>query len=552
MYIKREDIPGKKTAGAATPGGTSQKSTKAQVQSPLGTGAKAQAQELVGAGDEVRAQSMEQSRAQAQGQAQGQAAASEAASVSVPAAYTPSQYKESESVKSAHEALSGLTAPEAYTSAYNERIDAIMDEILNRKPFSYDFNGDALYNQYRDEYTRLGKLAMDDTVTRANAATGGFGNSYAVTAGNQAYQSYLAKLSDIMPELYDAAYRRYADEGTALKEKYALLSDAEANEYGRYRDMLGDYLNERAYLTDIYNSERAFDYGKWSDEESAKFQKWRADVGDAQYTDQFAYQKDRDTVSDEWRKKEWDYGVEQDALDRDYRERTTKEESAQWWANYNLQKSQADREAALSEAAIRAELGDYSGYTSVTGIPKEQIAAHFAKGNFASDLENEIYMAQLTGDTTALKEFLANNGYSADNVDAMFTTQTSPYGDYTAAEFYDLMKNTATSGSFTNDGGMDAAKALVASAGGSDEAWAMYEAMFGPRYTVPDSAFGDTEEDIKANKDTYKKRDFDAVANGGELISEDEWNKAKTMGNKSEVITYFDSYEDYRTAFLGK
>ena len=50
----------------------------------------------------------------------------------------------------------------------------------------------ALFDQYAEYYKRQGMLAMEDTVGRAAAMTGGYGNSYAEVAGNQAYDSHIA------------------------------------------------------------------------------------------------------------------------------------------------------------------------------------------------------------------------------------------------------------------------------------------------------------------------------------------------------------------------
>lgn len=53
---------------------------------------------------------------------------------------------------------------------------------------------------------------MEDTVGNASMLTGGYANSYAVTAGQQAYDSYMSKLNDKIPELEQRAYERYRDE----------------------------------------------------------------------------------------------------------------------------------------------------------------------------------------------------------------------------------------------------------------------------------------------------------------------------------------------------
>ena len=94
---------------------------------------------------------------------------------------------------------------------------------LQREAFSYDPNEDPVYRAYRRQYTRLGKLAMEDTVGKAAALTGGYGNSYAETAGQQAYGQYLQKLGDTIPTLYSAAYDRYLAEGEALYDELARM-----------------------------------------------------------------------------------------------------------------------------------------------------------------------------------------------------------------------------------------------------------------------------------------------------------------------------------------
>ena len=103
--------------------------------------------------------------------------------------------------------------------------DEIMNKILNREQFSYDLNGDALYQQYKDKYIQQGKMAMQDTMGQAAAMTGGYGNSYAASVGNQAYQASLENLNDVIPELYQMAYDRYNQEGQDMLNKYSMLSD---------------------------------------------------------------------------------------------------------------------------------------------------------------------------------------------------------------------------------------------------------------------------------------------------------------------------------------
>lgn len=150
--------------------------------------------------------------------------------------------------------------PGEYTSKYQSQLDSLYDQIMNREKFTYDLNGDALYNQYRDMYTASGKRSMQDTMGQAAALSGGYGSSYSQTAGQQAYDQSLAQLNDIVPQLYQQAYQRYQQEGQDLQNMYNLTQSAEDTDYGRYRDTLSDWNTDygRAYQSywDQYNNEQ--------------------------------------------------------------------------------------------------------------------------------------------------------------------------------------------------------------------------------------------------------------------------------------------------------
>ena len=142
-----------------------------------------------------------------------------------------------------------------YQSRWQSQIDNALNAITNRKAFSYDFNADPLYQAYKDQYTKLGKEASMNAAANAAALTGGYGNSYAVTAGAQANQQYLTRLNEVIPELYNLAMNRYKMEGDELNNKYGVLSDADTREYGQYRDKVGDWKDMLAYLQSAYNTQ---------------------------------------------------------------------------------------------------------------------------------------------------------------------------------------------------------------------------------------------------------------------------------------------------------
>lgn len=141
-------------------------------------------------------------------------------------------------------------AAPVYENRYGEAASGALKELTEAKPFSYDYRDDPVYSSYKKEYTREGKRAAEDTLGSFAAASGGIPSSYAATAAGQAGDYYASKLSDKIPELYDAAYSRYLNEYNLKQKNYETLRDAEANDYSRYLDELDRYNSDKA---DAYN-----------------------------------------------------------------------------------------------------------------------------------------------------------------------------------------------------------------------------------------------------------------------------------------------------------
>jgi len=177
--------------------------------------------------------------------------------------------------------------PDQYQSRWQDQLDAMMGQIQNRPAFQYDVNADALWNQYKDQYLTQGRQAMMDTMGQAAAMTGGYGNSYAQTVGQQAYQGYLQGLNAKIPELYQLALGKYQMEGNDLLNKYGMMADAEGQEYGRYMDALNQYYAELDRLQGLYDSERNYDYGMWADSRDFSYAQHRDQVADQQWQAQW-------------------------------------------------------------------------------------------------------------------------------------------------------------------------------------------------------------------------------------------------------------------------
>ena len=178
--------------------------------------------------------------------------------------------------------------PGEYQSQWDGELTELYNRIANRKPFSYDIGTDPVYQQYREQYQRQGRLAMQDTMGQAAALTGGYGSTYGEQVGQQAYNAYLQNLNDVVPDLYNAAYNRYRDEGTDLYNQYGLLSDRENQAYSRYRDAVNDYYADLSDARSAYDSAYSRDYNQWSDQLSYWAQK--AENENSAYLQQLAAQ----------------------------------------------------------------------------------------------------------------------------------------------------------------------------------------------------------------------------------------------------------------------
>lgn len=271
-------------------------------------------------------------------------------------------YKESDTVSQAYAALQQQLAakPGAYQSTWEGQTNELIDRILNREDFSYDVNSDALYQQMKDQYTALGKMAMQDTMGQAAAMTGGYGSSYASAAGNQAYQSYLSQLNEMVPELYGMARDQYNQEGQELYNQYGILADQESQDYGRWVDSYNQWASERDNLQGVYNDERSFDYGKYSDERDFAYGTYADDKN-------YAYNEYRNAIADQQWQTAFDEGVRQYNEGMDYQKERDKVSDTQWSKNYVLN-AKADNRAQeawdLEKQAYADSTKSYTGTTS--------------------------------------------------------------------------------------------------------------------------------------------------------------------------------------------
>lgn len=171
-------------------------------------------------------------------------------------------------VNSAEQYLKMLQSqkPGDYSGKYTRQAEALLGQIISRKPFSYDANSDPLYQIYRDRYIMGGQRAMENAMGQAAQLTGGYGNTYAQTVGQQQYQQYMEGLNDKVPELAQQAHARYQGEGDRLRQSYQLLQSADDTAYGRWADSYNRWNNETQQAQSAYESAYDRDYSRYNDQ----------------------------------------------------------------------------------------------------------------------------------------------------------------------------------------------------------------------------------------------------------------------------------------------
>ena len=144
--------------------------------------------------------------------------------------------------------------------SHQRGIKNAVNNVVNRRSWSYSPDNDPAYEAYVKQYTRN----AEQLYNRAMGSGGLYGspNSYQMYQALAAYGDNMQKLSDMVPQLTQQDYARYSDEQT--RNRYALealqnersadLSAAVAandNMYNRYR--AADELNYNRRRDALYN-----------------------------------------------------------------------------------------------------------------------------------------------------------------------------------------------------------------------------------------------------------------------------------------------------------
>ena len=177
-------------------------------------------------------------------------------------------YQPTTAAQAAQQALQSIQAqkPQGYNSQYAPQLQSILQQIQGQKDFKYEVNSDPFFRMLADRKTTDAKLAGMNAMGQGAALTGGYGNSAAQGQAQQAYQEQLRGLYDEAISLEQRAFERDQARRADLYNQAGLLQGLDQTEYGRYRDTVGDWENERNYLTDLYNTEEDRGYNRYAND----------------------------------------------------------------------------------------------------------------------------------------------------------------------------------------------------------------------------------------------------------------------------------------------
>ena len=117
-----------------------------------------------------------------------------------------------------------------------------LNALITQKPFSYEVETDPVYQAYKKQYEREAEMAsrrvLNDNNTSVTGASGAV-----LSEAIAAHDAELDKITDMIPELYENAYKRYKDENDVLSGNLKTINDVANDYYDRVYKSDSDKIN---------------------------------------------------------------------------------------------------------------------------------------------------------------------------------------------------------------------------------------------------------------------------------------------------------------------
>lgn len=318
-------------------------------------------------------------------------------------------------------------------TSWDDKIYGQIDKIENREKFVYDVDNDVLFQQALASAMNSGKTAMEDTIGQASSLTGGYGSTYATSAGNQAYNSFIEDAYNNLPQYYQMALSAYQAEGEEMYNLLGLYTQMGETEWNR---------NVDAYNTvfDYANSQRNFEYGMHQDDITNMYN--TMNMYDSFYSQENTknlalWQQEIDNA---WKtigqqSSDYQFGIQQDQWDKQFGLQEKE---------YKVSTGDTNMDGVLSPDEIakmntsysydadgKLVKGNKSDKDLKVATPTQKAEALKRYNEGGPDAYNE-YMASLEGnyETDSIQEYVANYGSDTwDLYSAEWTKEKETYNN---------------------------------------------------------------------------------------------------------------------------
>ena len=153
-------------------------------------------------------------------------------------------------------------APTWNGSEWDNVLNALADQLLNMNYTDWT-KGDQ-YQALADRYGQQGRMSMQDVLGQISSRTGGLASSWAQTAANQNFNSFMSQLEDAAMDMYNVERNDLYDRANMARQ-YA------QDDYDRYVD----------------------DYNRWENDRNYRYQLNRDAIEDSRYDQEWKYQQDQ-------------------------------------------------------------------------------------------------------------------------------------------------------------------------------------------------------------------------------------------------------------------
>lgn len=215
-------------------------------------------------------------------------------------------------------------------TSYSDQVGDMISQIMDREKFSYDPDTDTLFQNALSSAMNSGRSAMQDTIGQAASLTGGYGSSYATSAGNQAYNSFVEGAYDNLPEYYQMALQTYQNDTQDMYNKLGMLNTADDKEYSRL---------DNAYNRNFqdWTQKYGMEYQQWADSVNFALQSAGLQLNEASTVGSLlnnAYSANQSWSDSMYSR---DYGRYQD--DRNYATQIAQMQNSDYWKKYSASQS---------------------------------------------------------------------------------------------------------------------------------------------------------------------------------------------------------------------